>query len=698
MIGSKVLIVAEKDSVARAIAAYLSGGKVKVVRVGRVRTYHFTWRGRYCIALGLRGHIMDFDFEEKYNDWLKVRPEVLFNVDPVLVVREENLRYVRVLRYYASKVDTVILALDSDSEGEAISYEVILATYIVNPRLRYYRALFSAVTRKDIERAFNNLTSPRPELAKKVFARMILDLTLGAVFTRVLTLSVRKYLGDKLGSRFLSYGPCQSPVLNLVVQRALERERFKPEKYYTIHIYVRTGTGEVIKLDHVKTYKSKEEALKIAQQVRELGYVKVTLVRNVKVRVSPPKPLDTVELERRLSRFFNIRAKRALDIAEELYRHGYISYPRTETTIYPPTLDLREVLHELLKTEHRDYVRELLAQPKLTPTRGNSDDKAHPPIYPTTGATREEILAKFKRKEFWIVYDFVVRHFLATLSPPARFVRQEIIAKTGPIEFRATGIRILELGYWRIYPFEKVKEILRAAGERGISLRIGVNSGSLESDLIDKYNGPTADALVESAYRWVMKIEDANFYNMKVSIKSSDPRTTIESNEKISELIDYPLHIGVTEAGSSREGIVKSVAALSVLLREGIGDTIRISLSEPPEDEIDVCYELLNSLGLRKKRAIDFVSCPTCGRIEIDLISLVKELKEKLSHIKKPIKVAVMGCVVNAIGESKEADLAIAGGRHFGLIIKKGKRIKKVKEGNLVEEFVKVVEEYAKEI
>ena len=458
MIGSKVLIVAEKDSVARAIAAYLSGGKVKVVRVGRVRTYHFTWRGRYCIALGLRGHIMDFDFEEKYNDWLKVRPEVLFNVDPVLVVREENLRYVRVLRYYASKVDTVILALDSDSEGEAISYEVILATYIVNPRLRYYRALFSAVTRKDIERAFNNLTSPRPELAKKVFARMILDLTLGAIFTRVLTLSVRKYLGDKLGSRFLSYGPCQSPVLNLVVQRALERERFKPEKYYTIHIYVRTGTGEVIKLDHVKTYKSKEEALKIAQQVRELGYVKVTLVRNVKVRVSPPKPLDTVELERRLSRFFNIRAKRALDIAEELYRHGYISYPRTETTIYPPTLDLREVLHELLKTEHRDYVRELLAQPKLTPTRGNSDDKAHPPIYPTTGATREEILAKFKRKEFWIVYDFVVRHFLATLSPPARFVRQEIIAKTGPIEFRATGIRILELGYWRIYPFEKVKE------------------------------------------------------------------------------------------------------------------------------------------------------------------------------------------------------------------------------------------------
>ncbi len=261
-----------------------------------------------------------------------------------------------------------------------------------------------------------------------------------------------------------------------------------------------------------------------------------------------------------------------------------------------------------------------------------------------------------------------------------------------------SGADCVRINPGNIGTFDRVREIVKAANERCIPLRIGVNSGSLEAELIDKYNGPTARALVESAYRWVGKIEDLGFYNMKVSIKSSDPKTTIESNEKLSELIDYPLHIGVTEAGSSREGIVKSVAALGVLLREGIGDTIRISLSEPPEDEIDVCYELLNSLGLRKKRAIDFVSCPTCGRIEIDLIALVKELKKRLSHIKKPVKVAVMGCVVNAIGESKEADLAIAGGRHFGLLIKKGKRVKKVRESELVDEFVKLVEEYVEEI
>ncbi len=258
-----------------------------------------------------------------------------------------------------------------------------------------------------------------------------------------------------------------------------------------------------------------------------------------------------------------------------------------------------------------------------------------------------------------------------------------------------SGVDCVRINPGNIGSFDKTKEILKAANERNIPIRIGVNSGSLEKNLIEKYNGPTVDAMVESAYNWVKRIEDFGFTNMKLSIKSSDVQTTILCYERISELIDYPLHLGVTEAGSSNEGIIKSITALSVLLREGIGDTVRISLSEPPENEIDVCYELLNSLHLRKKRSIDLVSCPTCGRIEIDLISMVNELRKKLSDIKKPIKVAVMGCVVNALGESKEADVAIAGGRGFGLIIKKGKIIKKVKEDKLIEEFSEVVHEFA---
>jgi len=262
------------------------------------------------------------------------------------------------------------------------------------------------------------------------------------------------------------------------------------------------------------------------------------------------------------------------------------------------------------------------------------------------------------------------------------------------IESIKSGSDCIRINPGNIGSFDKVRDIIQAAKEYSTPIRIGVNSGSLEKSLIDKYNGPTDKALVESAYNWIRRFEDEGFTNMKLSIKSSDAKTTILCYEQISKLVDYPLHLGVTEAGSGNEGIIKSVSALSVLLREGIGDTIRISLTESPIHEIDVCYELLNALHLRKKRSIDFVSCPTCGRIEIDLISLVNELKSRLKHIDIPIKVAVMGCVVNALGEAREADMAVAGGKHFGLIIEKGKIIKKVKENRLLDEFVKAVEDF----
>ncbi len=258
-----------------------------------------------------------------------------------------------------------------------------------------------------------------------------------------------------------------------------------------------------------------------------------------------------------------------------------------------------------------------------------------------------------------------------------------------------SGVQGVRINPGNIGGMSRVKEIIKAASERGVVIRVGVNSGSVEKGLLDKYGAPTVEALVESALGWVNRFEDEGFYGVKVSIKSSDPLVNILANEKFSSSSNCPLHIGVTEAGSFTEGIVKSVSSLAVLLREGIGDTIRISLSQPPEDEVDVCYELLNALHLREKRGIDFVSCPTCGRIEIDLLALVKELKKRLSHIDKPIKVAVMGCVVNALGEAKESDFAIAGGKGFGLIIRGGKVVERVPEDRLVDEFVKFVEEYA---
>lgn len=250
-----------------------------------------------------------------------------------------------------------------------------------------------------------------------------------------------------------------------------------------------------------------------------------------------------------------------------------------------------------------------------------------------------------------------------------------------------SGISALRINPGNIGNIEKVKIVANAAKEKKIPIRIGVNSGSLQKDILNKYGKVCADALVESALEHVKILEDLDFYDIVISIKSSDVIMMIESYRKISKLVDYPLHLGVTEAGTVWRGSIKSSVGIGTLLCEGIGDTIRVSLTGDPVEEIKVGKEILKSIGLLSE-GIEFVSCPTCGRTQIDLISIAKEVENRLSGSKKNIKVAIMGCVVNGPGEAREADIGIAGGKGEGLIFKKGKIIKKVKEENLVEELI----------
>ncbi len=466
-----VLIVAEKDSVARAIAKYLAQSGISARRIYGVKTYFFQRKGRNWASMGLKGHVMDVDFTPDLNDWHKVDPRTLLEVDPVLVIRSECLPYVKALAYLGSKAKEVYLALDADAEGEAIAYEAYMIIKLRNAHARFYRVRFSAVTKGEILKAFTQPDALAPSIARRVFTRMMLDLTLGAVFTRALTLTVEKYDKNALPpGKFLSYGPCQTPVLNLVVQRAIERENFKPERYYVVYASFDVN-GMQITLTLDKMLKSIEEARKIVEAIKTIGRGRVVQAVYKEELQSPPIPLDTVELERRASKFLNIRPKQALDMAEELYRHGYISYPRTETTIYPPTLDLREILDELKDSEYASYVRKLASRP-IKPTKGDSDDGAHPPIYPTKGATRYEILRKFRNEKFWKIYDFIVRHFLATLSPPAKFEVQRIAVTIGPYKFTTEGLKIIDLGYLEIYPFEKPHERVLPRVKMGDELRL----------------------------------------------------------------------------------------------------------------------------------------------------------------------------------------------------------------------------------
>ncbi len=237
----------------------------------------------------------------------------------------------------------------------------------------------------------------------------------------------------------------------------------------------------------------------------------------------------------------------------------------------------------------------------------------------------------------------------------------------------------------------KVKEIVSACNNRGIPIRIGVNAGSLKKDILKKYGHPTPEAIVDSAERHIEILENLGFSMIKVSLKASNVPTTIDAYRLFSERYDYPLHIGISEAGPSLIGIIKSSVGLGILLNEGIGDTLRVSLTADPLEEVKVAYEILKSLSLRQKGA-NLISCPTCGRTQVNIMELASKVEERLDKLDKHITVAVMGCVVNGPGEAREADYGIAGGKSVGLLFKKGEIVKKLKESELLDALMDMIE------
>jgi (E)-4-hydroxy-3-methylbut-2-enyl-diphosphate synthase len=242
----------------------------------------------------------------------------------------------------------------------------------------------------------------------------------------------------------------------------------------------------------------------------------------------------------------------------------------------------------------------------------------------------------------------------------------------------------------------RIKAVVDAVRERGIPIRIGVNSGSLQKDILKKHGSPTPEALAESALRHVSILEDLDFRDIKISVKSTDVKKMIAAYRILAELTDYPLHLGVTEAGTYEMGTIKSSIGIGTLLAEGIGDTIRVSLTGDPVDEIDVGIKILKSLGIRRN-GIELISCPGCGRLEIDLMKLVKDVEDRIAGLElpRPIKIAILGCVVNGPGEASEADIGIAGGRGKGMLYKDGKLVRSFKEGEIVDELVKELETFA---
>ena len=258
------------------------------------------------------------------------------------------------------------------------------------------------------------------------------------------------------------------------------------------------------------------------------------------------------------------------------------------------------------------------------------------------------------------------------------------------------GIHALRLNPGNIGGEEKVRAVVEAAKEAGIPIRIGVNAGSLDKKILKKYGGVTPEALVESAMEHVRILEALDFHDMKISLKAHDVPLTIAAYRLMSQTVDYPLHLGITEAGTVNTGIIKSAVGIGALLAEGIGDTFRISLTGNPVVEVRVANEILKSLGL-KEYGPTLVACPTCGRTSIDLPAIAAQVEEKLRDIEEPIEVAVMGCVVNGPGEARGADVGIAGGNGEGLIFRKGEIVRKVPEADLVNELFQEIDQILEE-
>jgi (E)-4-hydroxy-3-methylbut-2-enyl-diphosphate synthase len=249
------------------------------------------------------------------------------------------------------------------------------------------------------------------------------------------------------------------------------------------------------------------------------------------------------------------------------------------------------------------------------------------------------------------------------------------------------GVDGLRLNPGNIGSADKVREVVRAAGERGVPIRIGVNSGSLEKDILARAGGATAAAMVESALRHVRLLEDLDFRLIKISLKASDIPRTLEAYRLLAERVDYPFHAGITEAGRLLAGSVKSSAGLALLLGEGLADTIRVSLTAPPEKEVFVAWQILQDLGLRVRGAA-FISCPTCGRCEVDMMAVAARVEKAVLKLRAPLTVAVMGCTVNGPGEAKEADIGLACGKDGGVIFKAGKVLRKVPAARMAAEFI----------
>ncbi|MDI6875146.1 MAG: DNA topoisomerase I [Methanomicrobiales archaeon] len=447
------LIITEKNISAQRIAHILANGRpVATRKEGGVFTYAFD----RTVVVGLKGHVVEVDFIPEYADWRSERytPRSLIHAPTIKVPTET--RIVSLIQKLSRRSDRVTIATDFDTEGELIGKEAFELIRAANPDVRIDRARFSAITPTEIKRAFEQTTDLDFDLAAAGEARQVIDLVWGASLTRFISIAARRG-----GKNILSVGRVQSPTLAMIVDREREIEKFVPQKYWTLRLETEKA-GQPFEARHrVNRFADREAAVRARDATVEP--LTVTEVVEGEKTDRPPAPFDTTAFIVAAGRI-GFSANRAMSIAEDLYMNGFISYPRTDNTVYPPSLDLRGILKTLQGSDFRAEAEWVSAHLRPAPTRGKKSSTDHPPIHPTGAANRQQL-----SEERWRIYELVVRRFLATLSPDARWCTVKCSLKAGGEPYIATGARLLEEGWRRIYPYSRAEEHILpalAGGER----------------------------------------------------------------------------------------------------------------------------------------------------------------------------------------------------------------------------------------
>jgi len=457
------LIIAEKHNVAKRIAQILATPKPKVKRIHGVETFRFDDK----MVMGLSGHVVGVDYPPGYNNWQKVDFRDLIHAEVVTKPTQEKI--VSALKGLGEEADHITIATDYDREGELIGAEALNIVREINPDVSVDRVRFSAITKTEIQDAFQSPGDLDFDLASSGEARQVIDLIWGAALTRFISITA-----GRLGKGFLSVGRVQSPTLALIVDREKEIRAFQPKPYWEIY----ADLEKDIRAKHAKGRVWDEDETKSI--LERLG--DEALVNSIKVRVrtdKPPAPFDTTTFISAASGI-GVSAANAMRIAEWLYTNGYISYPRTENTVYPASLDLKELVSIFKKGPFREDAKRVLKGPMI-PTRGKRESTDHPPIYPTSLASKKEL-----KEDQWKIYELVVRRFLATLSEASKWTVMNVRFDIGGEPFKANGAKQLEPGWRACYPYSKATEQILPEIEEGEILKV------MGSEKVDKETQPPA--------------------------------------------------------------------------------------------------------------------------------------------------------------------------------------------------------------